>query len=191
MMKKILISAIIFTLISTVFAETKEPDLDKGELAVSSSQTGKYREATAIGVIDAPADIVWGIITDYESHPEFMPMQKSSKILRREGNTAWVKMLVDVGPAEINITNKNIQYIAPDKRTMTWDQDKGPFTLNSGKWIVEPYKKNKTKLTYTSSLAYPLLPNSLAEKLIKDSFPKLFKNFRKRASDVMNAKKKG
>jgi ribosome-associated toxin RatA of RatAB toxin-antitoxin module len=191
MFKKILISSIIIALTSAAYTETKDPDLDKGELAVTSSKTGKYREATAIGVIDAPADIIWEMITDYESHPKFMPMQKSSKIIKREGNTSWVDLIVLVGPAELELTNKNMQYITSEKRTMTWDQEKGPFTVSSGKWIIESYKKTKTKATYTASLAYPLLPNSLAEKLIKDSFPKLFQNLRKRAVEIMKSKKKG
>lgn len=191
MLKKILISAVIIALTSAVYSESKEPDLDKGELAVTSAKNSKYREATAIGVIDAPADVVWGMVTDYESHPKWVPMQKSSKIIKREGNTIWVSLIVEVGLAEMKMTNKNVEYAAPDKRTMSWDQEKGPFTVSSGKWIIEPYKKTKTKATYTASLAHPLMPNSLAEKLIKNSFPELFQNLRKRSSELMKGNKKG
>jgi ribosome-associated toxin RatA of RatAB toxin-antitoxin module len=191
MLKKLLISAVIIALTTAVYTETKAPDLDKGELIVTSSNSGKYREATAIGVIDAPSDVVWGMITDFESHPKFIPMQKSSKIVKRDGNSTWVNLIVEVGLAEMKMTNKNVEYVTPDKRTLTWDQEKGPFTVSSGHWIIEPYKKTKTKATYTASLAHPLLPNSLAAKLIKNSFPELFQNLRKRSAEIMKANKKG
>lgn len=190
MIRKILISAAVFVISGAVYLSAGEPDLDKGELAVSSSRTGKYRDATAVGIIDAPADIVWGIITDFESHPKFIPMQKSSRIVKREGNATWVDLVVKVGLAEMEITNKNMQFITPGKRTVTWDQEKGSFSVSSGKWIIEPYKKTKTKATYNASIGHPLMPNSLAEKLVKNSFPELFQNLRKRTAEVMNSGKK-
>ena len=45
---------------------------------------------TAAGVIEAPPDVVWDVITDWDRYEEFMPQTKDVKVVERGEHTAVV-----------------------------------------------------------------------------------------------------
>jgi len=50
----------------------------------------------AVGVVEAPTDVVMRIITDYDRYSEFLPHFRQSRVLSRRGNNALVYMQASV-----------------------------------------------------------------------------------------------
>jgi uncharacterized protein YndB with AHSA1/START domain len=55
----------------------------------------KAKEFRATGRIDAPPERVLAILTDVESYKGWMPMTEQTRLLKREGASAWYYMVID------------------------------------------------------------------------------------------------
>jgi len=54
------------------------------------SQASGMHEILAVATIDASPALVREVISDFARYPDFMPYVQASKVLKQEGNTAWV-----------------------------------------------------------------------------------------------------
>ncbi|MBI4617021.1 MAG: SRPBCC family protein [Planctomycetes bacterium] len=173
----------------TGLTEADRRRLESGELLVSSETASDRARARAIGLVDAPPDVVWDVITDYDGYREFMPMTVESRVERVEGNSVDLFM-------ELKVLIKRIRYrirlfLDRPARTVDWERIDGDLKANEGSWRLAPYDnggasgRGRTLATYTVRLEIGFfVPAAIADRLTKGSFPALYKAVRERAASV-------
>jgi coenzyme Q-binding protein COQ10 len=53
---------------------------------------------TASRILDAPPEAVFDLVADVESYPEFLPMWRDARVIRRRGNVYTTEQEVGIGP---------------------------------------------------------------------------------------------
>jgi ribosome-associated toxin RatA of RatAB toxin-antitoxin module len=173
----IFFSILIF---SNSWAEgNKEKSIDQGEIITTIIRNGEQREVRAELVIDAPVQLVWDMINDYEHQTEYMPQVIESSVIKNEADKKWVKIKIKILFFKIGITTVNT--FGEKKYYYHWDLVEGPFDVNSGSWFLEPYKENRTKVNYRAVVVHKLMHDWIMADLMKKSLPDMFDAFRKRA----------
>jgi len=152
-----------------------------GDITVKSLwKEGRYQGATAKGLVAAPPEIVWCIISDYNNSWKFMPNIVESSAIRREGNQVWTRTVVKAGVLQAKFFALSTE--RKDIGELAWKQIEGPFTTNHGKWVIESAGSGLSMLTYQSNLDHKMMPEWIRNYLIRKSLPKLFEAIRKRAA---------
>ena len=183
------------------------------------------KRGEVMGVIDAPPEIVWQVITDVNNYKDFMPRTLKSMAVRPEKlkgilaqNPAAppeVEALLDAAPpdpATYRVPGRkysiylyslldfpwpvsNRWYIIKILQDETlgashiykssWSLEIGNLRENCGEWLLEPFGKNKTKVTYRL-LTDPggHLPNFLTKKGTAVTMPQIISAVRRRAGNL-------
>lgn len=142
-------------------------ELHRGdELVVFSRRRAgsSVNEMRAIGVVDAPADVLWALVSDVERHTELLPDTTVSKVLRTEGDVAYVLQRSEpavLDPREYVIAVREREETLSDGRvrhTLSWrtttrfasavDKDAVRVEVNEGFWAVEPLADGRSQITF-------------------------------------------
>ncbi len=148
---------------------------------------------TVMGVVDAPVETVWKLVTDCDGYVGMMPRVEDSKVVRRKGKTTTCQVRVDLPfpLGHLDSTTKNTQMKAEaGSRRMAWKMVKGDYKRNQGDWELTHFGSKgsgKTLIVY-NALVVPKLavPNSMLKSGQKRELPAVIKGIRKAAT-----KKKG
>jgi ribosome-associated toxin RatA of RatAB toxin-antitoxin module len=157
----------------------KEKSIEKGDIITNIIKEGEQREVRAELIIDAPVKLVWDMINDYDHQTEYMPQVIESAVLKSETNKKWVRIKIRILFFKMIITTvhtfggKNFYY--------HWDLVEGPFEVNRGSWLLEPYDNNRTKVNYRVVVVHKLMHDWIMADLVKKSLTEMFDTFRKRA----------
>lgn len=126
--------------------------LDEGDtyLSFSPVEGTELKHAQIFGVIDAPIDRVWKVVTDYEQYEDFMPLLIHSQVKWTRGNIAKLEMIFGL-PAVIqpryNITVAMVHY--PQKYRVEWVYISGDIVDTFGSWNLRPFGENRTEVVYS------------------------------------------
>jgi Polyketide cyclase / dehydrase and lipid transport len=144
-------------LVAIELSKKEQEKLVEGETIVSlKTIKGPIKEGTVIGLIDAPPERVFKIVTDNDNFEEFMPYVTQSDVEQGEEgaiiNYQHLDFPFPVGDRyyKINIINT----IESKKRGQVfisaWTYVKGSGNIDDtyGSWILEEYNKGKTLVTY-------------------------------------------
>jgi uncharacterized protein YndB with AHSA1/START domain len=144
-------------LFSMELSQNEQESLAKGEVIVYlKTVRGPLKEGTAIGLIDAPPEIVFGVVTDNEKFEEFMPYVTQSDMERWEDgeiiNYQHLDFPFPVGDRfyKINITNtiEDTNKGKIFKSTWTYVKGSGNIEDTYGSWILEEYGQGRTLIAY-------------------------------------------
>lgn len=95
---------------------------------------------TAIAVVPAPAERVWGVLTDYPGHPRYYPGVVAAEVLETSGPRVLVRYAVRVGFFTFHFHMRKVS--DPARRRIEWhlaeERANGLLRENSGYWLVEP-----------------------------------------------------
>ncbi len=149
MMNLILVAALSFAQ-----AGPDDARLAKGEIVTTLRTVAgsDMKEATAKAVIDAPPELVWGIVSDCANYKATMPSIVESGVLKTE------KPQASDGPLAVEVRHcrvvadlpfpfsdlvsitRSVHTIDPGKRwRRQWTMIGGNYTRNDGDWTVEPW----------------------------------------------------
>ena len=134
--------------------------------------------ATRSIVINAPMEKLFGVITDYEKYPEFLPEVKKIRLANRKGNEVDVHY-----EAEIVKTIKYTLRLKEEKpNKVSWSFIEGEFMKdNKGGWVLEDAGNGTTKATYNIAVEVGMLvPKTIVNALVDTQLPKLLENLKKR-----------
>jgi ribosome-associated toxin RatA of RatAB toxin-antitoxin module len=128
---------------------TLGPLLEKGELSmVTSREDGHLKQAIVIGLVKAPPEKVWGVVTDYEHYKDFMPNVKESKVLKREGDDVVVHYVIAVPGPNVHYTLRH-HHVAPGRIDISLEDDKGSIRTGGWRWEFLPVDNGaKTIMVY-------------------------------------------
>lgn len=112
--------------------------------------------------VDAPIDLVWKVLTDYEQYRFFMPRIDKLEVTR-EGNDALVSVKLDTPLVATNYTNR----MSPDvsKHIIQVKQERGDLPGSRYRWQLTRLGDARTRITYSG-----IIKNfsSIAESLDDD-----------------------
>jgi ribosome-associated toxin RatA of RatAB toxin-antitoxin module len=109
-------------------------------------------------VIEASADAIMGIITDFEAYPEWVDDMKDAEVRETDdqGRATRVWYHVDARVMEIEYV---LAYEYPAEHRLTWTLDEGEqITKLDGEYLLEEEADGSTRVRYTleADLAIPM-----------------------------------
>ena len=135
--------------------------------------------------IDAPIDVVFGVISGYEHYSEFLPEVERTTVNRLSETSSRVDYAVKV--------IKRIEYtveVETEPPTLSrWRMVSGggPIKSNSGSWRLEA-DGDATIAHYQIDISFGrLVPGKIQSKLAEASLPTMLDNFKKRAEKLAAA----
>ena len=136
---------------------------------------------TAVAVVRAPVEKVWGILVDYKGHPRYYPRLVSAQVLESSDGHALVRYTAAVGFLSFTFHMDKTQ--DPVRRRIEWQLATGRsnslFRENSGYWQVDPYD-GVCLVTYGLAVR-TILPGFLTRSSERDSLVDTIKGLRRLA----------
>lgn len=128
--------------------------------------------------INAPVETVFGVITDYESYPEFLSETKDARVIEGNGGTKLVEFEIDL----VKKISYRLQMSETPNSKVRWKLDSGAiFKKNSGGWDLVN-DGDKTRVRYFIDIEFKhLVPSLLTKRLVGANLPSMIKSFKKRA----------
>lgn len=119
-------------------------------LSFSPVEGTDLKHAQIFGVVDAPIDLVWKVVTDYEQYEDFMPLILHSQVKWTRGSVVKLEMLFGL-PAVIqpryNITVAMVHY--PATYRVEWVYISGDIVDTFGSWNLKPFGDGRTEVVYS------------------------------------------
>ncbi|MDN5754005.1 MAG: SRPBCC family protein, partial [Nitrosospira sp.] len=201
-----------FTALSVQALDVNSPGADwteayrSNELVIFTKDVENGRRIVAISEVDAPPEVVFHVVSDFEHYPDFMPYVQESRVLSRKDDSEVVTYARIAPPfvserdypLKVRMTRGTpvnggvfkIEWIAsPETRPEV--EGVVRVKLNEGSWLAEPLDGGvRTRLTYTL-LTNPggLLPAFVVGLSNKIAIPELFEAVSKRSLETVAAKK--
>lgn len=170
------------------------------ELVIFTKDVEAGRRIVAVAEADAPPEVVFNVINDFDHYPDFMPYVKESRVLSRK-NDSEVITYARIAPPFVNERDYPLKVRMTRGIPMNGGIFKTEWTaspeahpeiegvvrvkLNEGSWRGEPLDDGKrTRLTYTL-LTNPggLIPAFVVNLSNTVAIPKLFKAVMKRSAE--------
>ena len=138
--------------------------------------------SVAEGVIDAPAAVVWAIVSDCNNYKTTMTNILSSQELSRAGDNVECKVTADLPFPLPDLTSrtKAVHTIAPDKSYLRkWSLIEGDYTINEGSWAVTAIDATHCKASYRLRVQPNIpVPDSLLTTFQNTAMPRVINNIR-------------
>ncbi len=148
------------------------------EVSVRRVNTGDQHvfEVSAGGVVKAPPEVVWKILTDYERMPEFVPDLQKSKLLSRIGNTAIIeqygeaRFLFFKRPIHLIVSVLEQPYSVIDIGLVS-----GDMKVYNCRWELVPIPETGgTRILYSGKLVPKFyVPGMLGSNIIRSDIEKM------------------
>lgn len=100
------------------------------------------REVRRSALLPYTAGQIYGLVTDVERYPEFLPWCNAARILTDEGEYVTVRLGLARGLVRGSFTTRN--HLVPD-RSVEMRLVEGPFSLLVGRWDFLPIQDAGTK----------------------------------------------
>lgn len=200
----VLAVAAVFTASSAQALDVKRPGADWTEayrthkLVIFTKDVGKDRRIIATAEVEAPPEVVFKVVSDFEHYRDFMPYVEESRVLTRKGDNEVVTYARIAPPfvserdypLKVRMTRGSPSNGGVFKVEWTANPEAEPevegvvrVKLNEGSWLAAPLDGGKrTRLTYTL-LTNPggLIPAFVVNLSNTIAIPELFKGVTKRS----------
>ena len=121
-------------------------------LVIKYDKDGNLKEVVACSVINATADKVFDVLTDFESYPKFMPQTTAMKVIKKVSDTQYQTeqtIKVEIWMLKVGITYQHMHKLEPNK-SIKFAYVSGDLPGTYGRWdLVELPGKNQTLLFYS------------------------------------------
>jgi ribosome-associated toxin RatA of RatAB toxin-antitoxin module len=158
-------------------------ELENGNIITTIEQNPhtKVFNPTGHALVEASAEEVWRVITDFSHFGDFMPNVVYYRPVGWKDGRLVVDCRVRVVMFKLDYT---LSYVIDDRDYTTyWFFIKGPIKDAQGYFRIEPYDDKRVLVTYTTSLDIgKAIPGFIEETLGKTTFPSIFKSLRKRVA---------
>jgi len=157
--------------------------LGAGEVIVSDTlppgATKAARGGTALGLIRASPEQVWGVLTDYPGHSRYYPRVVSAEVVERDERRVVVLYQVGIGPFAFGFHMD--KYPDVKRRRIEWhladSYSHGLFRENSGYWQVEA--SDRASLVTYAIAVRTVFPSFMTGSSERDSLTETITGLRK------------
>jgi len=177
-------------------SEKEVKQLDSGQLLIHvvSTKDSHAKEIHAFLLIQAPAEKVFALITDYANLPLFMPNLARTEVLHQDDTGAVVNYYLDLPFAVQKQYRLKLDYDKqPNSWRMAWHQldwqgldPEHSIADTTGYWHLQVMDKQTTKLHYytkTDPGHVPFGLGWLVDYLTKETVVTLLKNTKAKAEE--------
>lgn len=98
---------------------------------------------TETRIVPYTADLMFAVVADVESYPQFLPWVTGARVLARHGNIVDAEMSVGFGRFAETYTSR--VSLDPEARTIAVVQTKGPFRKLENHWRFSPEGPEPTR----------------------------------------------
>ena len=122
------------------------------------------REVKHSALVGKPPAVLFALINDIESYPQFLPWCTHSKLVSRSEREIVATVGVKQGPLHGEFTTRN--ELEPDRRILM-HLVSGPFKMLEGEWLLTPIGNEGCRAELTMKFAFK---NSLTAMLFEQKF---------------------
>jgi len=129
--------------------------------------------------VNAPAEVLFDVIADYEKYPEFLSDMESVRVLRTDGDDAQVEFTLNL----IKRISYVLDLVGDPPRGVRWTLARAKmFKHNTGSWEIEEIGDNRVRATYSIDIGFfMLVPRGISNRLVGKSLPATLEAFKRRA----------
>jgi ribosome-associated toxin RatA of RatAB toxin-antitoxin module len=109
------------------------------------------REVKRSALINKPPQVVFALINDIESYPQFLPWCTHARVLSRTPEQIVATIGVRQGALQGEFTTRNT--LDPD-RSIRMDLVSGPFRTLEGEWRLTPVEEQGCRVELTMRFAF-------------------------------------
>lgn len=146
------------------------------DISVESIRRDDALEVVCRATIDAPLDIVWQTLTDYDRLPEFIPGMRSSRVVERRGPVVVVeqsgeaRFLFFSHPIEVTVASTERPPHALEVSLL-----KGNLKQLEGAYRIEPQGAARVLLTWAGTVEALSMPPLIGEMLMRSNVEDQFR----------------
>lgn len=135
-------------------------------------------------LIDAPMDILFEVITDYESYPSFLSDVSEARVVERTSDGAIVEFSLNL----IKKVSYTLNIVEDKPSGVRWTLDKSSLMKsNDGGWKLESLTATQTRATYQVDVTpRGFVPGSIVNALTGRTLPTTLEAFKLRAEARAN-----
>jgi ribosome-associated toxin RatA of RatAB toxin-antitoxin module len=122
------------------------------------------REVKRSALVGKPPSVLFALINDIESYPQFLPWCTHSRVQSRSESEIVATIGVKRGPLQGEFTTRNV--LEPDRR-IVMHLVSGPFRMLEGEWLLTPIGADGCRADLTMKFAFK---NSLSAMLFEQKF---------------------
>lgn len=172
--------------------------VDQGDVVVREVNTlnKSGRTFEAIGLINAPKNIIRQVLATYEEYPEFMPNVSQIEILEQKDNEAILNYTLSLPLGKVKKYRLKIVVTGDDKQPamLEWRLEKWPglkaeetIKDTTGYWLIREMTQNSSLVlyhVYTDPGPVPFGLGWIIDVLSKNSVPKALSQTKARSEKI-------
>jgi ribosome-associated toxin RatA of RatAB toxin-antitoxin module len=153
-------------------------------VAISVPGYRGVKPGRAMGIVDAPAELVTQIIARFDKYREFVPRITGSRRVKPDRFVVRSKMPWPVSHTWVYLRLQ--RGVKKGVHTLQWRMENGTLKKYEGVAWIQPYGKSRALLTY-QMLAVPhtVAPNALLSYGMREAAKSMVQAVRKRASKIV------
>ena len=177
----------VCTIVSLALAMPVAAQPDRNDVDVQAERNGGLVDVQARALLQAPMDVVWRTLTDYERLPEFIPGLENSRIITRNGaqvlvaQTGSARFLFLTVPIAVMLESTERPPHVVEVRRVS-----GSIRHLHGRYEARPQADGRVLLRWIGSISPdadlpPLIETALVRLSIRDQFVGMVQEIERRA----------
>jgi len=157
------------------------------EVSVEATRRDDALELVCRAMLDAPLELIWQTLTDYDRLAEFIPGMRRSRLLERRGAVAVIEQSGDAGflffsfPLDVTLASTE-----RPPHTLEVKLLKGDLKRLDGAYRIEPQADGRILLTWSGIVEALSMPPLLGELVMRaniaDQFRGMVREIERRAA---------
>ena len=146
------------------------------KVSVEATRRDEALEVVCRAIVDAPLDLVWQTLTDYNRLAEFIPGMRRSRVVERRGALAIVEQLGDAGflfltfPIEVTLASTE-----RPPHVLEVSMLKGNLKRLEGAYRIEPQADGRILLIWNGTVEAMSMPPLLGELVMRSNIEDQFR----------------
>lgn len=147
-----------------------------GDISVEARRRDDALEVVCRVMLDAPLELVWQTLTDYDRLAQFIPSMRSSRVLERRGAVAVVEQSGEAGflffsfPIEVTLSSTE-----RPPHVLEVSMLKGNLKRLDGAYRIEPQAGGRLSLSWTGVVEALSMPPLLGEIVMRANIEDQFR----------------
>ena len=146
------------------------------DISVEARRRDEALEVVCRVMLDAPLDLVWQTLTDYDRLAQFIPGMRRSRVLERRGAVAVVEQLGEAGflfftfPIEVTLASTE-----RPPHVLEVSMLKGNLKRLDGAYRIEPQAGGRLSLSWSGVVEALSMPPLLGELVMRSNIEDQFR----------------